>query len=305
VLQDTFDRGGNVIIPSFAVGRTQEFLYLLRQIKEQGLVKGHDNFPVFVDSPLAAEATRIYFDDLTEYYDQEMLDLIARGINILEFPGLHIAVTSEESMAINENKTPKVILSASGMCEAGRIRHHLKHNLWREDSTVLFVGYQAEGTMGRHLQDGAPTVKLFGESVQVRAKIATMDGISGHADQQIMLDWLAALQNKPTRVYVNHGSDQVCDEFAAIITQRLGFPATAPYNGACYDPLADLMLEEGNRHRLEHKKPAQTKADLVLDRLLTACKRLLKIAESMRGRSNKEIAKYADQVNALCDKMQK
>ena len=305
VLQDTFDRGGNVIIPSFAVGRTQEFLYLLRQIKEQGLVKGHDNFPVFVDSPLAAEATRIYFDDLTEYYDQEMLDLIARGINILEFPGLHIAVTSEESMAINENKTPKVILSASGMCEAGRIRHHLKHNLWREDSTVLFVGYQAEGTMGRHLQDGAPTVKLFGESVQVRAKIATMDGISGHADQQIMLDWLAALQNKPTRVYVNHGSDQVCDEFAAIITQRLGFPATAPYNGACYDPLADLMLEEGNRHRLERKKPAQTKADLVLERLLTACKRLLKIAESMRGRSNKEIAKYADQVNALCDKMQK
>ncbi len=305
VLQETFDRGGNVVIPSFAVGRTQEFLYLLREIKEKGMVTGHDGFPVFVDSPLAAEATRIYFDDLTEYYDEEMLALIERGINILEFPGLQIAVTSEESMAINENKTPKVILSASGMCEAGRIRHHLKHNLWRADSTILFVGYQAEGTMGRLLQDGAETVKLFGETVQVQAKIATMDGISGHADQAIMLDWLGALQNKPTRVYVNHGADEVCDEFAATITQRLGFPATAPYNGAVYDPLADSLLQEGNRIRLEKKKPAQTKADLVFDRLLSACKRLLKVAESMRGRSNKELAKYADQVNALCDKMQK
>ncbi|MBQ7935909.1 MAG: MBL fold metallo-hydrolase [Clostridia bacterium] len=305
VLQDTFDRGGNVVIPSFAVGRTQEFLYLLRAIKEQGLVKGHENFPVFVDSPLAAEATRIYFDDLTEYYDDEMLALIEQGINILDFPGLQIAVTSEESMAINENKTPKVILSASGMCEAGRIRHHLKHNLWRADSTVLFVGYQAEGTMGRYLQDGAESIKLFGEPVQVQAKIATMDGISGHADQAIMLDWLGALQNRPTRVYVNHGNDLVCDEFAATITQRLGFPATAPYNGASYDPITDRLLEEGNRVRLEQKKPAKTKADLVFDRLMNAAKRLIKVIEGMRGRSNKELAKYADQINNLCDKMEK
>ncbi len=305
VLQDTFDRGGNVVIPSFAVGRTQEFLYLLRAIKDQGLVKGHDHFPVFVDSPLAVEATKIYFGDLTEYYDDEMLSLIEQGINILEFPGLQVSVTAEESMAINENKVPKVILSASGMCEAGRIRHHLKHNLWREDSTVLFVGYQAEGTVGRLLQDGAETVKLFGETVQVKAKIATMDGISGHADQQIMLDWLGALPQSPKRVYVNHGEDQVCDEFAATITARLGFPATAPYNGAVYDPLADVMLEDGNHLRLEKKKPAQTKADLVFERLLNAAKRLLKVVEGMRGRSNKELAKYADQINNLCDKMEK
>ncbi len=305
VLQETFDRGGNVVIPSFAVGRTQEFLYLLREIKEKGLVKGHDKFPVFVDSPLAAEATRIYFDDLTEYYDEEMLALVEKGINVLEFPGLQISTTSQESMAINLDKTPKVILSASGMCEAGRIRHHLKHNLWRADSTVLFVGYQAEGTMGRQLQDGADSIRLFGETVQVRAKIATMDGISGHADQEIMLNWLGALQNKPTRVYVNHGNDTVCDEFAAVITERLGFPATAPYNGAVYDPLADVLLEEGNQVRLEKKKPAQTKADLVFERLLNAVRRLLKVAEGMRGRSNKELAKYADQINALADKMEK
>ena len=305
VLQDTFDRGGNVVIPSFAVGRTQEFLYLLRQIKEQGLVKGHDGFPVFVDSPLAAEATRIYFDDLTEYYDEQMLELIARGINILEFSGLQISVTSEESMAINLDKRPKVILSASGMCEAGRIRHHLKHNLWREDSTVLFVGYQAEGTMGRQLQDGASAIRLFGETVQVRAKIATMDGISGHADQQILLDWLGALPKKPTRVYVNHGNDTVCDEFASLITERLGFAATAPYNGAVYDPVADVLLEEGNQIRLEKKKPAMTKADAVFERLMNAVKRMLKVAEGMKGRPNKELAKFADQINMLTDKMEK
>ncbi len=301
VLQDAFDRGGNVVIPSFAVGRTQEFLYLLREIKEKGLVKGHDGFPVYVDSPLAAEATKIYFGDLTDYYDDAMLELINRGINILEFKGLNISVTSEESMAINENKTPKVILSASGMCEAGRIRHHLKHNLWRADSTVLFVGYQAEGTMGRLLQDGATEVKLFGETIQVKATIATMDGISGHADQKIMLDWLGALQNRP-RVFVNHGNDTVCDEFAATIRERLGFEATAPYNGAVYDVKTGILLQEGNRVRLEKRSAKKMRNDSVFDRLLGAGKRLMAVIERCRGRSNKDLAKFADQVNRLADK---
>ncbi len=301
VLQETFDRGGNVVIPSFAVGRTQEFLYLLREIKEKGLVTGHDGFPVFVDSPLAVEATKIYFDDLIEYYDKEMLDLIERGINVLEFPGLQVSVTAEESMAINENQVPKVILSASGMCEAGRIRHHLKHNLWRADSTVLFVGYQAEGTMGRYLQDGAPEIKLFGETVQVKATIATMDGISGHADQQIMLDWLGALQNRP-RVYVNHGNDLVCDEFAAVIRERLGFEATAPYNGAVYDVRSGILLEEGNRVRLEKRSAKKSRSDSVFERLMNAGKRLMAVIEKCRGRSNKDLAKFADQINRLADK---
>ena len=301
VLQDTFDRGGNVVIPSFAVGRTQEFLYLLREIKEKKLVQGHDGFLVFVDSPLAAEATKIYYSDLTDYYDEEMLELVGRGINVLEFPGLQIAVTSQESMAINENKRPKVILSASGMCEAGRIRHHLKHNLWRADSTVLFVGYQAEGTVGRLLQDGAEAVKLFGETVQVKARIATMDGISGHADQKILLDWLGALQSKP-RVYVNHGNDTVCDEFAATIRERLGFEATAPYNGAVYDVQTGTLLEPGNRVRLERRSAKKQRNDTVFERLLNAGKRLLAIIERSRGRSNKDLAKFADQVHQLADK---
>ena len=301
VLQETFDRGGNVVIPSFAVGRTQEFLYLLREIKEKGLVKGHEGFPVYVDSPLAVEATKIYFGDLTEYYDAEMLALIGRGINVLDFKGLRVSVTSQESMAINADKTPKVILSASGMCEAGRIRHHLKHNLWRADSTVLFVGYQAEGTMGRHLQDGATEVKLFGETIQVRAAIATMDGISGHADQKIMLDWLGALQNSP-RVFVNHGNDTVCDEFAEIIRQRLGFEATAPYNGAVYDVRTGILLEEGNRVKLVKRSAKTVRNDSIFDRLLNAGKRLMAVIERSRGRSNKDLAKFADQVNQLADK---
>ncbi len=302
VLQDTFDRGGNVVIPSFAVGRTQEFLYLLREIKEKGLVQGHENFPVFVDSPLAAEATKVYFGDLAEYYDEEMLDLIHRGINVLDFPGLQISVTAEESMAINEDQRPKVILSASGMCEAGRIRHHLKHNLWRAESTILFVGYQAEGTVGRLLQDGAEAVKLFGETVQVRAKIATMDGISGHADQQIMLRWLEGLKDHPPRVFVNHGDDTVCDTFAAVITQKLGYPATAPYNGAVYDVRTGALLVPGNRIRLEKKVGRVKRNESVFERLMLAGKRLIATIEKCRGRTNKELNRFAEEINKLAEK---
>ena len=140
-----------MVIPSFAIGRTQELLYLIRIIREQRLLRGHPDFPVYVDSPLAVEATRIYSSGLTDYSDEETLDLLSRGIDPIHFPGLRLSITADDSKLINEDRTPKVILSASGMCEAGRIRHHLKHNLWRSDSTVLFVGYQAEGTVGRKL----------------------------------------------------------------------------------------------------------------------------------------------------------
>lgn len=299
ILQETFDRGGNVVIPSFAVGRTQEFLYLLREIKEKGLLTGHDGFPVFVDSPLAAEATKIYFDDLTDYYDEEMLTLLRQGINILEFEGLEISQTTAESMAINEDKRPKVILSASGMCEAGRIRHHLKYNLWRADSTILFVGYQAEGTMGRILQDGATTVRLFGEPVQVRARIATMDGISGHADQKIMLEWLGNLEKPPKMVYVNHGQDTVCDEFAAVISAKLSYPACAPYNGGIYDVESGDCLKEGNRQRLEKKSAVKTRRSASYERLVRVGERLNALIEESEGISNKELAKLADGLERL------
>lgn len=176
VLQSTFDKGGNVVIPSFAVGRTQELLYFIRQIKAEGRIKGHENFPVFVDSPLASKSTTIFRENFAECYDDEALALVQSGRNPLQFPGLHVSETKEESMAINGDPTPKVIISAAGMCDAGRIRHHLKYNLWRPECTVLFVGYQSPGTLGNALVNGAQEVKLFGEPVQVRARIAQLGG---------------------------------------------------------------------------------------------------------------------------------
>src|SRR5699024_7507798 len=171
IIQRTFDRGGSVIIPSFAVGRTQEMLYFIRQIKAENRVKGHENFKVYVDSPLANEATTIFKEHMYDCFDQEAVDLIMDGINPLSFPGLRTSVTSDDSKAINHDEDCKVIISASGMCDAGRIKHHLKHNLWNSSNTILFVGYQAIGTLGRALIEGATEVKLFGEEVYVAAEI--------------------------------------------------------------------------------------------------------------------------------------
>lgn len=176
IIQETFDRGGNLVIPSFAVGRTQEMLYFIRQIKADGLVYGHDGFKVYVDSPLANEATTIFSEHQYDCFDEEAMELIKKGINPISFPGLKISVTSDDSKSINYDEEPKVIISASGMCDAGRIKHHLKHNLWNEKNTILFVGYQAVGTLGRALIEGAADVKLFGEPVHVAAHICQMPG---------------------------------------------------------------------------------------------------------------------------------
>ena len=184
ILRKTFARGGNVVIPSFAVGRTQEMLYFFRKIKEDNLLPEYAGFEVYVDSPLAVQATSIFKDHYKECYDEEAMELINKGINPITFPGLKLSITSDESRAINFNEHPKVILSASGMCDAGRIKHHLKHNLWRRESTILFVGYQAINTLGRALVEGAKDVRLFGEDIHVNAEIVRLPGISGHADNE-------------------------------------------------------------------------------------------------------------------------
>ena len=303
VLQRTFDRGGNVVIPSFAVGRTQELLYLLRQIKAAGAVTGHGNFPVWVDSPLAVEATNLYTDAMREYYDEETLALLDAGINPIQFPGLHLAVTSDESRAINSDRTPKVILSASGMCEAGRIRHHLKHNLWRPESTILFVGYQAEGTLGRKIIEGARRIKLFGEEVQVCAAIETLEGISGHADREMLLNWLHSLPQPPRQVFVNHGNDAVCDAFAAAVKDRLGLEAVAPYPGALFDLDNGRCLQPGNAQPAA--KPAAAPTDSVFRRLEAAGQRLSAVIQHNRGGANKDLARFADQINDLCRKWER
>ena len=304
ILQRTFDRGGNVVVPSFAVGRTQEMLYFLREIKEKGLVKGHGNFPVYIDSPLATEATRIFRDTDPDCFDAQTRALLEKGIDPINVPGLRISVTSDDSRMINTDRTPKVILSASGMCEAGRIRHHLKHNLWRPECTVLFVGYQAVGTLGRTLIDGATSVKLFGETIEVQAELCQLTGLSGHADQEGLLRWVHAFETKPKRVFVVHGEDEVSDIFAHTLTEQ-GFTASAPYNGEQWGIGAEgaVCIKEGNRIHIEHRVSEGTaRAATVFQRLVSAGKRLLRVIQHNEGGANKDLAKFADQINALCDK---
>ena len=302
ILQKTFDKGGNVVIPSFAVGRTQEMLYLLRTIKEQNLIHGHDNFPVYVDSPLAVEATRIYASGLTGYYDKETLSLLQQGIDPIVFPDLKLSVTSDESKLINADKVPKVILSASGMCEAGRIRHHLKHNLWRKESTVLFVGYQVANTIGRKLLDGASSVRLFGEDIAVHANVTNLDGISGHADREMLINWLGHMTHTPQMVFVNHGDDQVCDSFAALLGEKLGLSAVAPYSGDGYDLVTGECFQKGVIMPSKKYTEGRKRATMLYERLLQAMQRLRKIVEGLKEAPNREIIRLTDQINTLCEK---
>ncbi|MBO5953503.1 MAG: MBL fold metallo-hydrolase, partial [Oscillospiraceae bacterium] len=302
ILQETFDQGGNVVIPSFAIGRTQELLYLMRTIKEQGLLRGHEDFAVYVDSPLAVEATRIYSCGMLDYYDDETLALLEKGIDPISFPGLKLSVTADESKLINFDQTPKVILSASGMCEAGRIRHHLKHNLWRGDCTILFVGYQSEGTVGRKLIEGAQEVKLFGETIVVHARIETLAGISGHADRDMLVNWLKAMGKPPKQVFVNHGDDTVCDSFADFVEKTVGYPALAPFSGDEYDLITGQCTAKGKILRVSKQSKGRAQANAAFERLTAAGKRLLSVIQKNKGLANKELAKFADQIIALCNK---
>lgn len=305
ILNETFSKGGNLVIPSFAIGRTQELLYLFRHIKENRLLDSYQNFPVYVDSPLAAEATKIYQDNLFDYYDDEALQLLKKGIDPINFQNLYLSITKEESIAINVNKMPKVIISASGMCEAGRIKHHLKHNLWNENNTVLFVGYQSEGTLGRKLVNGAKSVNLFGEEIQVKAKIASIAGISGHADRDMIIDWLKALRQTPKKVFVNHGDDIVCDGFAQTIYNKIQFPAVAPYSGDEYDLISGECVRKSQIIKITKISDGRRRANLIFEKLLSACDRLKTIANLCKALPNKELAKFVNQINDLCDKYSK
>ena len=305
IMQETFDRGGNVVIPSFAVGRTQEMLYFLREIKNRKLVKGHEHFKVYVDSPLAVQATTVFNKNIYDCFDEETVSLLRAGVNPISFPGLSLSITSEESKAINFDNEPKVILSASGMCEAGRIRHHLKHNLWRPESTILFVGYQAEGTIGRKLVDCVSQVKLFGEPIDVKAHIEVLAGKSGHADKNGLLAWMQGFQNAPQCVFVVHGEDSVCDSFAKTVEETFGYCAEAPYNGGSYDLLTNTCLEIGNTQRIAKDKKLAKSVHTVYDRLVEAGKRLVRVIEQSKGLANKDLAKFADQIQALCEKWER
>ncbi|MCQ2493664.1 MAG: MBL fold metallo-hydrolase [Lachnospiraceae bacterium] len=299
IIQMTFDRGGNVVIPSFAVGRTQELLYFLRKIKIGRMIKGHEDFLVYVDSPMAVEATAVFQEHRNQCYDDEALALVNDNINPLSFAGLRLAITSDESREINFIEEPKVIISASGMCEAGRIRHHLKHNLWRKECTILFVGYQANGTLGRAIIEGANEVKLFGESISVNAEIRTLTGMSGHADKQGLIDWISAFEEKPKKVFVVHGEDSVTTAFAETLKIEYGQRAYAPYSGSEFDLAANRFTYEKEPVRVEKKAHI---ANGVFARLVATGHRLMALIAKMEGRTNKELSKFADQINSLCDK---
>lgn len=302
ILKETFDRGGNVVIPSFAVGRTQELLYFIREIKERNMLPQYADFEVYLDSPLAIEATKVFSKNKMECFDEDAMKLVNAGVNPLVFPGLKIMTTSDDSKMINFIEKPKVIISASGMCDAGRIRHHLKHNLWREECTILFVGYQAVGTLGRRLIEGEKNVKLFGEPIEVHAHIKSLHGVSGHADMNGLLKWIGGFQTPLQHVFVVHGEDTVTEEFARTVEEKFGYPAFAPYPQGCVDLITGEIEKEGVRIPIKAKKASQKRDDAAFERLLAAAKRLLDIVYKNEGLANKEKAKFESQIQNLADK---
>ena len=300
IIDETLGKGGNVVIPSFAVGRTQELLYFIREIKDQKLVKSTPNFPVYIDSPLAKAATTVFCGDLHGYLDEQALELVKDGTHMFTFPNLNLVESSEESKMLNMDTTPKVIISASGMCDAGRIRHHLKHNLWRANSAVVFVGFQSPGTLGRRLLDGVEKVKLFGEEIAVKTKIVNFQGLSSHADHDHLVEWIKAFDPKPAHVFVVHGDEDVAPVFAEELNS-LGFHAHAAKFTECYDLAANEMVSEG--YISERKRTAQkSRADNLYAKLVAAAESLLEFAKRCKGRPNKDISALTGQIISLIER---
>ena len=269
VVSETLDNGGTVVIPSFAVGRTQEILYEINKLKDE---YGDDEefrrkyktimkAPVYVDSPLAISATEVFREN-TELFDEETKEEIMRGDNPLEFPGLKFTKTADESKALNEDQTPSIIISASGMCEVGRIKHHLKHNLWNPKSTILFVGYQAPGTLGYSIVNGAKTVKIFGEEIAVNARIEYIEGYSGHADQELLMNCIYSYIQKPKHIFLVHGEPESQDVLADKIEEETKIGVTIPEFGETYELNDEIVMT----HKIERRVNKTIKSE-VLQRL--------------------------------------
>ena len=269
IVSETLDNGGTVVIPSFAVGRTQEILYELNIIKEErskdeAFQKEYETLmraPVYVDSPLAISATEV-FKNNEDLFDDETKAIMERGDNPLEFPGLKFTRTADESKALNESDEPSIIISASGMCEVGRIKHHLKHNIWNPNSTILFVGYQAPGTLGRSIVDGAKKVKIFGEEFSVKARIEYIEGYSGHADQEWLMNFVYSFYNKPKHIFLVHGEEESQEVLRNKILENTGIGVTIPEYGETYQLDDELRIV----NRIKIKKTLTLKNE-VLERL--------------------------------------
>ena len=255
VLKMGIARGGNIVIPSFAVGRTQELLYYIKRLLMKNAVPGLENVPVYIDSPLGINATKVYEKCAEGYYDEEARAMAKSG-SPFDFPNLRVAVTADESKLINAETGCNIIISSSGMCDAGRIRHHLKHNLYRADSTVIFTGYQAEGTLGRMLLDGAKKVRLFGEDVRVNATIERIEGFSGHAGRDELIEWIEGIGNKPVCTFFVHGESDVLDGFSSAVAS-LGYHVEVP------ELLEEFTLLPGSMERTQESAPASAAEERV------------------------------------------
>ena len=279
----------------------------VQQAQEKNLLPEFPDFPVYVDSPLGNEATAVFLQCSLDCLDEETRGIMREGYNPIWFDGLITTVSSEESKALNTNTQCKVIIASGGMCEGGRIRHHLKHNLWNEKNTILFVGYQAAGTLGRIIYDGASSVKIFGESIDVKAEIRLLQGISGHADQNGLLSWISSCEKKPEYVFVNHGDDDSCTQFASAVTEQFGIPADAPYAGSEYDLLKGEWIRIAGPVRRKQKKTAPSEPAFAERKKKSTAYRILRDAvaaldrytEGLSGHSNSELNSLAEKIRRL------
>lgn len=270
VVSETLDKGGTVVIPSFAVGRTQEILYEINRLKDEH--KDDEDFKekyrtlmkadVFVDSPLAISATEVFREN-ANLFEPEVQEEIMKGDNPLEFPGLHFTRTADESKALNESNNASIIISASGMCEVGRIKHHLKHNLWNPNSTILFVGYQAPGTLGYDIVNGAKKVKIFGEEIAVNARIEYIEGYSGHADQEGLMNFIYSFITKPKHIFLVHGERESQDVLKGKIDEETKIPVSIPELGETYE----ITSEEVKLTNKIERKVVRTLRDEISQRL--------------------------------------
>ncbi len=273
IIEDTINKGGTVIIPSFSVGRTQEMIYAFNKnlaIKKKLSI--FDKVPVYIDSPLSTSATEVYKKN-TQFFDDEAKQYILSGNNPLDFPNLNFTKSVEDSKFLNRDDSPKIIISSSGMCDAGRIRHHLKHNLYKKKTTVLFVGYQAVGSLGRLLADGAKSVKIFGDTIDVRARIEMIDGFSGHGDMDDLDEYISKIKDKPEKIFLVHGEDDQLYPFAERIKEKFDIDTYIP------DSFAYFELEKGDKtHELTHDRvlTKNTYDKLTLLELVTDVKRQVK-----------------------------
>ncbi len=304
IVLKTIKRGGSVIIPSFAVGRTQEMIFQFNRFYEHhpeyDPVLGKVN--VYIDSPMATTATEV-FKKNAAVFDEETKQYILSGDNPLDFPNLKFTRNTQDSQMLNMDKTPKIIISASGMCEAGRIRHHLKHNLWDSRNSVVFVGYQAEGTLGRMLVEGAKEVKLFGETIMVGAEIYNLEGFSGHADQNGLLDWLGGFQVKPKQIFLVHGEEEAKVEFAKKVKEVYGYDTTPVFENTEFELETGKLL---SKEEIIREAINVEDIDTLKEKVVSIENDVDAILNKAKGTINKEIpAEKLMEINNIILELQK